>query len=242
MQSLQGANSVSQPPAKPGVASAVKLAKAAATKQGKGDVASPVSAKSSVNTAVKPAQAAKVMQASKIKPAKPLALKPTKRLGGKPANLPQPTKPALLASQLLALMTNVIQTSEPRAIALASELDLSLSQMRAVLVLWKAAEPVSLGTLAEEVGISDAAAVRMVDGLLRCGLAVRNEDDHDRRIKRIALTPTGIESVRGLVAAKREGLEALAESLPQRELDRLLAALAPVVSRLQPPSDSRSKG
>lgn len=167
--------------------------------------------------------------------------RPTKRAAVLTSGMPTPAKPALLASQLLALMTKVIQSSEPRAIALATELDLSLSQMRAMLALWKAAQPVSLGTLAEAVGISDAAAVRMVDGLLKCGLAVRREDDHDRRIKRIGLTATGTDAVRRLVTAKREGLEALAESLPARDLDRLIAALAPIVSRLQCEPQPRSK-
>jgi DNA-binding MarR family transcriptional regulator len=144
----------------------------------------------------------------------------------------QAEKCSLLAAQLLALMTQVAQGSESRAIALAAELDLSLSQLRALLVLWRAEEPVSLGALAQGVGLSDAAAVRMVDGLLRSDLVARREDSHDRRIKRITLSAAGVEAVQGLVAAKREGLERLAQALLPDELEQLTAALEPIVARL----------
>lgn len=146
-------------------------------------------------------------------------------------------KSVLLAAQLLALMTQVSQGSESSAMALAAELDLSLSQIRALLVLWRAAEPLSLGALADGVGLSDAAAVRMVDGLLRGDLVARREDDHDRRIKRITLTATGHDAVQGLVAAKRESLEQFAGALAPDELDRLTAALEPIITRLGLPLD-----
>ncbi len=77
--------------------------------------------------------------------------------------------------------------------ALAAELDLSLSQIRALLLLWReVAELLSLGERADGVGLSDAAAaVRMVDGLLRGDLVVRREDERDRRVKRITLSAAG---------------------------------------------------
>lgn len=141
----------------------------------------------------------------------------------------------VLAAQLFALMTAISKGSEPRAMALAAELDLSLSQLRALLVLWRADEPVSLGALAQGVGLSDAAAVRMVDGLLRHGLVARREDEHDRRVKRIALSASGSDAVSSLVAARRESIERLARSLLSDEADRLGDALKPIVARLELP-------
>ncbi|HEY5196114.1 MAG TPA: MarR family transcriptional regulator, partial [Solirubrobacteraceae bacterium] len=93
-------------------------------------------------------------------------------------------------------------------------------------------EPLSLGALAREVGLSDAAAVRMVDGLLRSGLVVRREDDRDRRVKRITLTEAGDGAVEDLVAAKRDGLERFTQALTPDELHGLSAALEPIVARL----------
>jgi DNA-binding MarR family transcriptional regulator len=151
----------------------------------------------------------------------------------------QVRKPELLASQLLAVLTAVTQGSESRAMALAAELELSLSQVRALLVLWRAEAPVSLGALAQGVALSDAAAVRMVDGLLRHGLVARREDDHDRRIKRITLTDAGTDAVRSLVADKREGLEQLARMLEPDELDALSAALDPIIERMGLPLESQ---
>jgi DNA-binding MarR family transcriptional regulator len=72
----------------------------------------------------------------------------------------------------------------------------------------------------------------MVDGLLRGDLVVRREDAHDRRIKRITLSAAGLEAVTGLVAAKREELELLAQTLLPDELEQLTAALDPIVARL----------
>jgi DNA-binding MarR family transcriptional regulator len=138
----------------------------------------------------------------------------------------------LLVAQLLALGTQVAQGGESRAMDVAAGLDLSLSQIRALLALWRAEQPLSLGALAREVGLSDAAAVRMVDGLLRGGLAVRREDDRDRRIKRITLSSAGDEAVEEFVAAKREGLEGFARALTPGELAQLTGALEPIVLRL----------
>jgi DNA-binding MarR family transcriptional regulator len=144
----------------------------------------------------------------------------------------QESKAELLVAQLLALGTQVAQGGESRAMDVAAELDLSLSQIRALLGLWRAKEPLSLGALAREVGLSDAAAVRMVDGLLRAGLVARREDDRDRRVKRITLSDVGDAAVESLVAAKRDGLERFTQALQPDELRRLTAALDPIVTRL----------
>jgi len=149
----------------------------------------------------------------------------------------QAQKSSLLAAQLFTLMTQVSPGSESRAMTLAAERDLSLSQLRALVVLWRAEEPVSLGALAQGVGLSDAAAVRMVDGLLRGDLVARREDLHDRRIKRITLSAAGLEAVQGLAAAKLEEFEQLALALLPDELDQLTAALDPIVARLGLPLD-----
>jgi len=143
----------------------------------------------------------------------------------------------VLAGQLFALMTHLSQGSESRAMSLAAEFDLSLSQLRALLVLWRAEDPLSLGELADGVGLSDAAAVRMVDGLLRGDLVARREDERDRRIKRITLSPAGRDAVENLVEAKRDSLERLASTLLPDEVDRLIAALAPISARLGLPTD-----
>jgi DNA-binding MarR family transcriptional regulator len=144
----------------------------------------------------------------------------------------QSSKAELLVAQLLALGTQVAQAGESRVMDVAVELDLSLTQVRALVGLWRAEQDLSLGELAREVGLSDAAAVRMVDGLLRSGLVARREDDRDRRVKRISLTDAGRAAVSELVAAKRDGLERFARALTADELVALTAALHPIVERL----------
>lgn len=145
--------------------------------------------------------------------------------------LPQ-AKVSVLANQLFGVFTCVTQSSESSVVSVAAELDLSLSQIRALLVMWQSSLPVSLGELARGVGLSGAATVRVVDRLISSGLAVRREDVHDRRIKRISLSDFGEQTVNRLVDAKRESLERFAESLRPEDRDRLAAALEPIVDRL----------
>jgi DNA-binding MarR family transcriptional regulator len=142
------------------------------------------------------------------------------------------SKASALASQLFGVFTCVTQGSESSLVAVAAELDLSLSQIRALLVMWQASQPLSLGELARGVGLSDAATVRVVDRLISAGLADRREDARDRRIKRISLSAFGDQTVNRLVDAKRAGLERFAESLTPQERERLTAALEPIVDRL----------
>ena len=137
-----------------------------------------------------------------------------------------------LTDQLFSVFSSVTQGGDSRLVTLAAELDMTLSQLRALLVMWKAREPVSLGELARGVGLSDAATVRVVDRLIAAGLCDRREDVHDRRIKRISLTEVGAQTVNRLADAKRESLERFVDSLLPGEREDLSLALEPIVARL----------
>ena len=149
------------------------------------------------------------------------------------------TNASVVASQLFGVFTSVTQGGDARIVAFAAELDMTFSQLRALLVMWQAREPVSLGELARGVGLSGAATVRVVDRLVAAELCDRREDAHDRRIKRISLSDFGARTVNRLADAKRESLERFAESLEPQERDELSAALAPIVARLGLGCDAR---
>jgi DNA-binding MarR family transcriptional regulator len=69
---------------------------------------------------------------------------------------------------------------------------------------------------------------RAVDGMFRRRLITRVEDEQDRRVRRVAITPKGERLIAKLVSLRLAGLEAFASTLtaPQRrKLDAALEAL-----------------
>jgi DNA-binding MarR family transcriptional regulator len=76
--------------------------------------------------------------------------------------------------------------------------------------------PPTVGDVAEHLLLRHHSAVELVDRAEQAGLVVRDMDDHDRRVVRLALTPAGRRILGKLSAAHMEEL----------------ARLAPIVQRL----------
>jgi len=111
-----------------------------------------------------------------------------------------------------------------------SELDLSLTQLKALQVLGKIEEP-SVKELGASLGLSLPAASRAVDGLLGRGLVERRECAADRRIRLVRLSSDGRDALERVLQARLEDLDAFVAGLPAEDRDRLAAALAPIVER-----------
>jgi len=79
--------------------------------------------------------------------------------------------------------------------------------------------------LSERIGFSLPAASRTADALLRRDLLTREEDADDRRMKRLALTSEGQQTVTRLATARLAGLEDFAATLSPTQRERLFAAL-----------------
>src|SRR4051794_41860967 len=104
---------------------------------------------------------------------------------------------AQLARQLLDLWTVCMRQGGNQATyALFSELDLSLTQMKALHMLEAASEELSVKELSERLAMSMPNASRLAESLQQRGWAERREDEHDRRIKRVRITGDGHEGVR----------------------------------------------
>lgn len=114
-----------------------------------------------------------------------------------------------------------------------AEVDLSISQLRALFVL-DAAPPgaeLPLGVLAGRVGLSTAAMGRAIDRLVAHGHVTRTEDRLDRRVKRIGLTAAGRAIARSILTARRAAIGRFVASLEPAEVERLGAAIAPLAAR-----------
>jgi DNA-binding MarR family transcriptional regulator len=136
-----------------------------------------------------------------------------------------------LTNDLFGFLTYLVKSAEVDVFRVAAELDLSLSQIRALFILSHAERELALTELAPELALSVAAAGRAVDVLVRHDLVSRTEDAEDRRIKRIGLTKTGRDTINRLNDARRDGLRQFISTLSGEEKERFAQALAPVLAR-----------
>jgi DNA-binding MarR family transcriptional regulator len=109
---------------------------------------------------------------------------------------------------------------------------IGLSQLKALGLLASVDEPVSLGHVSEQLGISLAAVSRGVDGLVQRGEVKRAEDPSDRRCKLVTVTARGRATFERLFEIRVAGVKRFVEELQPEERTALGAALHPIVERL----------
>lgn len=80
-------------------------------------------------------------------------------------------------------------------------LDLTLQQLRVLMVLVSTKEGGTGSGLAASFGVSMASMSGVLDRLVAHGLATRSADPDDHRVRRVHATPLGASTVRSLVVA-----------------------------------------
>lgn len=94
-----------------------------------------------------------------------------------------------------------------------------------------------IGSLADAMQCHSSNVTGMVDRLETRGLVTRQPDSSDRRVKLVALTPTG-QALRGkLMEIARRPPEALVERLDAEQLQTLSELLAKACAGLEPPAE-----
>jgi DNA-binding MarR family transcriptional regulator len=136
-----------------------------------------------------------------------------------------------LANELLALWHHLMKGQSKTMFAIVDELDLTMSHVKALSVLADCGCELSVKEVSEELGLSLPGGSRTIDALLRRGYLERREDDADRRMKRIGITPSGRDVARRIVEARLEGLEQFTSSLTPEQRTRLMAALSDLPHR-----------
>jgi DNA-binding MarR family transcriptional regulator len=136
-----------------------------------------------------------------------------------------------LAAELLELWHHLMRGSAQQMYALIAELDLSITQMKALHVLAEGSAEVSVKELSDRLGLSLPGASRIVDVLLRRGWLERREDPDDRRMKRVGITAGGRQVLDRIEAARLAGLEDYAASLTPEQRTRLSSALSDLPHR-----------
>jgi DNA-binding MarR family transcriptional regulator len=136
-----------------------------------------------------------------------------------------------LTSTLAAILTHLQASTGRDFFQAVDKLGLSLSQIKSLRALFDADEPLSLGALGDELGLSLPAVSRAVDGLVKREFVTRQEDPADRRSKRVALTRKGRRTYAQLYALRVAGLRAFVEDLDDAEREALATGLEPVARR-----------
>jgi DNA-binding MarR family transcriptional regulator len=105
---------------------------------------------------------------------------------------------------------------------------LTLSQLR-ILMLLSRGGGMSGSELADRIGVGLAALSGMIDRLVANDLVIRQEDPHDRRVRRISLSKGGAELIRSIITAGAEKQRRLLSRLSDQELAQVAAALTIMV-------------
>jgi DNA-binding MarR family transcriptional regulator len=142
----------------------------------------------------------------------------------------QATNPQL-SRQLGTFVGFLMQTHGRDLMQLSAEFELSLSQMKALQLLFNATDPVSVKSLGEGLGLSLAAMSRAAEGLVQRGLVDRLEDAQDRRIKRLSLTASGRKLVQKLRDVRMAGFDGFVSTLSPKQQAQLAKTLEPILAR-----------
>ena len=99
--------------------------------------------------------------------------------------------------------------------------------------LRRSAVPLTASDLARSLVASNAAITKRMVQLERSGLAIRDRDDHDRRVVRITLTAAGVERIDAAVPAQLAFEESVAAVLEQDDRVLLESALRTLLGELE---------
>jgi DNA-binding MarR family transcriptional regulator len=138
---------------------------------------------------------------------------------------------ARLTEHLYGLVKFLLHGHGGDYVRAVGELELSLTQLRALHVLTRDDETLSLKELADRLGLSLPAVSRSIDGLVQRGLVTRAEDAADRRMKQVRATAEAPELLDRLTELRLAGIEQFVSTLSARERSKLAAALAPLAER-----------
>jgi DNA-binding MarR family transcriptional regulator len=115
------------------------------------------------------------------------------------------------------------------------DLSLTLGQLKAIYVV-AAAGPMSMGTLAEHLGIALSSTSGAVDRLVRRGLLERIDDPTDRRQVIVRATGAALEQIEHLSELGRERMRALLDRLPTdadiKTIERAIGLMADAAAQL----------
>jgi MarR family transcriptional regulator, transcriptional regulator for hemolysin len=111
-------------------------------------------------------------------------------------------------------------------------LGVSQASWMTIAIAARSAQPLSQSELADKLAVEGATMVAMIDRLVKAGLVVRETSTKDRRVKRVLLTPAGLqlyEKVKTVGAALRIELLAHIDKKKLQAATELLETLQGII-------------
>ena len=142
--------------------------------------------------------------------------------------------PQAVAEVLAQLMQLCYRNSSPELFRRLGELDLSLTQVKALHLL-TADSDVTVKDVAGLLNMSLPAMSRALDKLVQRGYVDRLESEKDRRAKLVRLLPAGRAVLDEIEQARTSVVEGFTATLSDDERAALHAALLPIVERIHTP-------
>jgi len=141
------------------------------------------------------------------------------------------TDPDTYESSLKNLLEALMRSSMRGFVRFAKERGLSMTQFNTLVFLHHKG-PSAVTDIADELGVSSAAASQMLDRLVQEGYITRTEDQRDRRLKKIVLTEKGEELLDQGLDARQQWIKKLGEALSSSEKDQLATAFNLMISKM----------
>jgi DNA-binding MarR family transcriptional regulator len=132
---------------------------------------------------------------------------------------------------MFALASYLMRTANVGTFNAIADLDLSVTQLKALCALDARSEEPSVKALAESMGVSLPTMSRAVDGLFERGFLLREEDAADRRVKRLRLTEEGRRVPLALNEARLSALNELIGSLGEEQAQALQHSLSLILEQ-----------
>jgi DNA-binding MarR family transcriptional regulator len=98
--------------------------------------------------------------------------------------------------------------------------DLTQVQLSCIRFVRQHPEP-SVGMIADGLGVSNAAAAKLTDRLVKKGFLTREEDPHDRRVLKIKLNPEGLKLLEKVCYLESEFFTSILERMTPESLTKL---------------------
>jgi DNA-binding MarR family transcriptional regulator len=120
-----------------------------------------------------------------------------------------------------------------------ASLDITPPEFRCLIWLYQNGRTV-MSTFAEGIDVPLSTATRIVNRLVKKGIAVRNRSELDRRIVEVDLSPTAYEHGRRFRAKRLASLESILAPLSSSESETVVALLEKGLSLSGPPEKPSS--
>jgi DNA-binding MarR family transcriptional regulator len=132
---------------------------------------------------------------------------------------------AALTRDLYAMASYLMRSSNVGAFNTIAELELSFTQIKALCAMDMDGDDPSVKALADSMKVSLPAMSRAIDGLYERGFVDRQEDQVDRRMKRLRLTESGRAITSSLNETRLASMQEFLATLSDQEAQALARAL-----------------